>query len=229
MISSGASAEFSVVVDFKKTVGNYASGTSLTASFATANDAGFSVQDSNGDQLIVNSQYRTGSAIGSAMTLRAKGVSATTAGASAPVSSIGNSTTQQVSFSFPLNLIGSGVDYYVPKTAYLVTSTTLPSAVASKGIYFAIQNTTTNAFVTSAASFVDSSATVYGTNPEQLLATNSGTAANLKASISGNGTSAYYKLYVLGFAGAETLNGSLTSFGVDNQSGFTVTSAQPVQ
>lgn len=229
-IASGSSAEFSVSVDLKKQVGNYSSGETLTAEFTDLTNSNFSVQDANGDQLQAGSTYRSGSAVGSAMTLRTKGVSATPGSATAPVSSIGNSSTQQVTFSFPLNLVGSGVDYYVPKAASLVTSASMPgSATASKGIYFAIKNLTTNAFLSSAAANVDSSATVYGTNPEQLLATNTGTNATLKVTISGDGTPAYYKLYVLGFAGSESLNGSLATYAVDNASAFTVTSAGAVQ
>ncbi|MEI8224062.1 MAG: peptidoglycan-binding domain-containing protein [bacterium] len=230
-IASGSSAEFSVSVDLKKQVGNYTSGVALTAEFTDLTSTNFSVQDANGDQLQAGSTYRSGSAVGSAMTLRTKGVSATAGSATAPVSSIGNSSTQQVTFSFPLNLIGSGVDYYVPKAAQLVTTgASMPgSATASKGIYFAIQNLTSNAFLSSAAANVDSSATVYGTNPEQLLASNTGTNATLKVTINGNGTAAYYKLYVLGFAGAESLNGTLSTYAVDNASAFTVTSNGAVQ
>ena len=229
-IASGSSAEFAVVVDLKKQVGNYASGETLAAEFTDLTNTNFSVQDSNGDQLLAGSTYRSGSAVGSAMTLRTKGVSATAGSATAPVSSIGNSSTQQVTFSFPLNLIGSGVDYYVPKAAQLVTSASMPgSATASKGIYFAIKNLTSGAFLSSAAANIDSSATVYGTNPEQLLASNTGTNATLKVTINGDGTAAYYKLYVLGFAGSESLNGSLSTYAVDNASAFTVTSNGAVQ
>lgn len=230
-IAAGSSAEFSVSVDLKKQVGNYTSGVALTAEFSDLTNTNFSVQDANGDQLQAGSTYRSGSAVGSAMTLRTKGVSATAGTATAPVSNIGGlSSTQQVTFSFPLNLIGSGVDYYVPKAATLVTSASMPgSATASKGIYFAVQNLTSGSFLSSAAANVDSSATVYGTNPEQLLASNTGTNATLKVTVNGDGTAAYYKLYVLGFAGAESLNGTLSTYAVDNASAFTITSAGAIQ
>ena len=235
-IAAGTSAEFSVVVDLKKqltgSTGNYSVGTTLTASFTDLSTASFSVKDSNGDQLQAGTSYRSGSAVGSTMTLRTKSVTASAGSASAPVNTIGNSATQQVSFNFPLTLIGTGVDYYVPKAAQFVSSTTMPSsATASKGIYFTVLNSAGSVVSVTPASTVDSTATVYSTsgNVEQLLATSSGTNATLKVTVNGNGTATYYKLVILGFAGSETLNGSLTPYAVDNQSLYTITSNGTVQ
>jgi hypothetical protein len=47
--------------------------------------------------------------------------------------------------------------------------------------------------------------------------------------LDGNGTSQYYKLIVLGFAGAETAGGTLSTYAVDNQSAFSVTSQSTVK
>lgn len=238
-ISSGSSAEFSVVVDLKKQTGNFTAGSTLTASFSDLSTTNFSVQDSNGDQLPTGTSYRSGSAIGSTMTLRVKGVTSTIVGtATAPVNFIGQTTTKQVDFSFPLNLIGAGLDYYVPKTALYVSSTTMPSVTASKGIYFTVLDGAGTPLSDSSvvSSTVDSSATNYGSStPQALLATSSGVNATLKVSAYGKGvnaTNGFYKLVILGYAGSETTNlaaSALTEFAVDNQSAYTLTSSSNIQ
>lgn len=235
-ISSGSSAEFSVVVDLKKQVGNFTAGSTLTASFSDLSTSAFSVQDSNGDQLPTGSSYRSGSAIGSAMTLRVKGVtSSMSSAATSAVAYIGQTASKEVTFNFPLNLIGSGLDYYVPKTALYVSSTTMPSATASKGIYFTVTDGAGTALSDASvvSSDVTSSATQYGSStPKALLATSTGVNASLVVNVKRgvNSTAGFYKLIVLGYAGSETTDlSAVTGFAVDNQSAYTVTSNGTIQ
>jgi len=241
-ISAGQSAEFSVVVEFKKQKNGgsaaYAAGTTVTAAFSDLTTTNFSVQDSNGDQLQSGSTYRSGSAIGSAMTLRAKGVSSTIASAaSSTVGYIGQTASKEVTFTFPLNLVGTGVDYYVPKAALYVSSTIMPAVSASKGIYFTVTDGAGTALSDASvvSSDITSGAQTYGSStPVSLLATNSGVAANLVVNVKrgASSTAGFYKLVVLGYAGSESQNtaaSELTAFAVDNQSAYTVTSNGTIQ
>lgn len=238
MISSGSTAEYSVDVDLKKQSGNFSTGATLTASFTDLTTTNFSVQDSNGDQLPSGTSYRSGSAVGSAMTLRTKGVTSTIAGTpTAPVNYVGQTASKEVTFTFPLNLIGAGLDYYVPKAALYVSSTTMPSVSASKGIYFTVTDGAGTPLADSSvvSSDVTSGATTYGSStPVALLATSTGVNANLVVNVRRGviSTAGFYKLIILGYAGSETTDltaGSLTAFPVDNQSAYTVTSAGTIQ
>lgn len=237
-ISSDSTAEFSVVVDLKKQSGNYNSGDTLTASFSDLSTTNFSVMDSNGDQLPSGTTYRTGSAIGSAMTLRTQGISSSIGSAVAPVSIVGTTTTTQADFAIPLTLSGLGIDYYVPKAALYVSSTTMPSVSASKGIYFTVTDGagTPLSDQSTLSSVIDSSATEYGTStPKSMLASSSGVAATLRVSVSGksaSSTAGFYKVIILGYAGSESTNtaaSALTAFPVENQSTYTVTSSGVVR
>jgi len=141
MITSGQTAEFSIVADLKQVSGNYAEGNTLTASFANADAllvANFGVLDANGDQLTAGATYRTGSAVGQVMTLRVNGVTVTQGAATITTGSASTAgVINSVTYSIPLTVTAFGQTQYVGQTAQFAATTSAQNALA-----FALQAST---------------------------------------------------------------------------------------
>ncbi len=133
-ITTGTSAEFSVVVDLKGTNANaqYNAGDTLVASLTNADvqlASNFSVQDSNGDQLASNTSVRVGSAVGSVMTLLVNGVNIVMGSPSiTTVTDAG--LVKQVTYNIPVSVTAIGNTSYFGQTVQKSATATGTNAFA---------------------------------------------------------------------------------------------------
>ena len=153
MIASGATAEFSVVADFKAQ-SNYGTGTTVTAALANADallTANFSVNDANGDQLTAGATYRVGGAVGNVMTLRVNGLQVAVGNATISKTVRGGNTAYsgdiiRATYSIPVTLQSFGQTLYVGQGAIYAaaaTGTTTTAKALGFGIEKASAPTTT--------------------------------------------------------------------------------------
>jgi peptidoglycan hydrolase-like protein with peptidoglycan-binding domain len=133
-ITSGTTAEFTVVADLKQVSGNYAEGTTVQASFANPDvllAANYSVQDTNGDQLTNNnSSIRVGSAVGNTMTLYINGVNVVMG---TPVITNTTSTgglVESVTYAIPVTATAFGNTLYVGQTVQSAATVSGTNALA---------------------------------------------------------------------------------------------------
>ncbi len=132
MISSGSTAEFTIVADLKQVSGNYSEGQTLTASFTNADallTGNFSVNDSNGDQLTAGATYRIGSAIGNVMTLRINGVNVAM-GAPSITTTTDAGDVLSVTYTIPVTATAFGQTLYVGQTVQLASTASGTNAFA---------------------------------------------------------------------------------------------------
>ncbi len=140
-IAAGATAEFSVVIDFKSQA-NYATGTTVTTAFVNPDvllAANYSVQDTNGDQLTnASSSIRIGSAIGNVMTLRVNGINVVQG--TAVISKITDNAgiITSMTYDIPLAVSAFGQTLYVGQAAELAAAAS-GATTAAKAFSFALQ------------------------------------------------------------------------------------------
>ena len=144
MISSGQSAEFTVVADLKSvSAGPYSEGNTLTTSFANADallTANFSVLDANGDKLTAGATYRTGSAIGNVMTLRINGVNVVMGTATIVPTTTTGGLVESVTYNIPLTVTAFGQTQYVGQAGTLASVTPGTTGAGAKAIAFALNS-----------------------------------------------------------------------------------------
>ncbi len=126
-VASGATAEYSVVVDLKSQA-NYDAGTTITASFPNVDvlsSDDYSVQDMNGDQLTdASSSVRVGSAVGETMTLRVNGVNTVMGTPSYSQTTDTNGLVTSVTYTIPVTVTSFGNTLYIGQSAQLATAAT---------------------------------------------------------------------------------------------------------
>ena len=155
-IASGSTSEFSVVVDLKQVSGNYTEGDTLTASFANADailTSNFGVLDANGDQLTAGATYRTGSAIGGAMTLRVNGVNVVMGTPTITTTTTTGGVVESATYSIPLTMTAFGQTVYMGQGANLGTVTPGTTGAGAKALSFGFNDSAAPATLISATPF----------------------------------------------------------------------------
>ena len=147
-ITSGTTAEFTVVADLKQVSGNYSEGTTVQASFANADvllAANYSVQDTNGDQLTNNSSsIRVGSAVGNTMTLYINGVNVVMGTPTLTNTTSTGGLIESVTYAIPVTATAFGNTLYVGQTVQSAATVSSTNALA-----FVVQDNSGNNITTS--------------------------------------------------------------------------------
>lgn len=141
LITSGTTAEFSVVVDLKQLTGNYDEGDTLTASLANVDallTANLSMLDANGDQLTAGATYRVGSAVGNVMTVRVNGVNVVQGAAVITKISDNAGIITSITYDVPLAVSAFGQTSYVGQSVELAAAAS-GVTTAAKAFSFALQ------------------------------------------------------------------------------------------
>jgi len=151
-IASGATAEYSVIVDLKSQA-NYTAGTTVSASLPNVDvlsSDDFSVQDMNGDQLTdASSSVRVGSAVGETMTLRVNGVNTVMGTPTYGQTTDTNGNVTSVTYTIPVAVTSFGNTLYIGQAAELATTVSGSNAF---GIVLELSNAPTSENVSATTS-----------------------------------------------------------------------------